>query len=210
MDSIIVVDQLKEWNFDVDGVEVVSGRDYLTDSRFSQRKRLRVFNLCNLSRYQSIGYYVSLLAEARGHRSLPNMIAMQDLKYQVLSRVIVEEVDALIQKSFRHLKSDQFTLSIYFERNVARQYDKLSKALSQLFQSPLLRVNFIYNKKWILQNVKVIALKDIPASHVFYVNAAAKAYFAKKRYRTPRAKNTSYSLAILVNPEENPPPSNKT
>ena len=35
MDSIIVVDQLKEWNFDVDGVEVVRALADVEDARAS-------------------------------------------------------------------------------------------------------------------------------------------------------------------------------
>ncbi len=38
---------------------------------------------------------------------------------------------------------------------------------------------------------------------------AARAYFSKQRYAAPRADHTKYDLAILVNPNESEPPSNR-
>ena len=57
----------------------------------------KVFNLCRSYRYQSLGYYVSLLAAARGHRPLPGVTAMQDLKSHHIIRHVSDELDRLIQ-----------------------------------------------------------------------------------------------------------------
>ncbi len=48
---------------------------------------MKLFNLCRSYRYQSSGYYVSLLAEARGHKPQPNVTAIQDLKSQTVVRL---------------------------------------------------------------------------------------------------------------------------
>ncbi|MGJ3241883.1 MAG: RimK-like ATPgrasp N-terminal domain-containing protein [Opitutales bacterium] len=37
-------------------------------------------------RYQTVGYYVSLLAEARGHRPVPDVATPQDFRSAVLKR----------------------------------------------------------------------------------------------------------------------------
>ena len=39
---------------------------------------VRIVNLCRTDRYQGRGYYVSLLAEARGHRALPEVKTLNE------------------------------------------------------------------------------------------------------------------------------------
>src|SRR5262245_25917086 len=122
--SIVVVDNPKKWNLDIPDVEVISAKTYLTDSRYSEIRNARVYNLCRSYRYQGLGYYVSLLAEARGHRVFPSVTTIQDLKTQAIFRVISDEIDQLIQTSFAKLRSEHYVLSIYFGKNIAKQYDK--------------------------------------------------------------------------------------
>ena len=50
---------------------------------------MRVFNLCRTYRYQTLGYYVSLLAAARGHRPLPTVATLQDLRSHTVVRIVV-------------------------------------------------------------------------------------------------------------------------
>ncbi len=45
-------------------------------------------------RYQSVGYYVSLLAEARGHKPLPSVSTIQDLKTPAVVKVLSEDLEA--------------------------------------------------------------------------------------------------------------------
>ena len=80
MKKIIVVREPKEWNLGVKGFEVVSSKDYLTDPKFASMRNVRVFNLARSYSYQSRGYYVSLLAEARGQKVIPSAKTILDLK----------------------------------------------------------------------------------------------------------------------------------
>jgi len=79
MSILIVVDNPRDWPLDIPGVSVVSARAYLTDPAFGEDHSVKAFNLCRSYRYQSLGYYVSLLAEARGHKPLPRVSTMEDL-----------------------------------------------------------------------------------------------------------------------------------
>src|SRR3990167_7816272 len=154
MQSIVVINKPKDWKFQIQDVEVVSAKAYLTDLKYSEISNLRVYNLCQSYRYQGIGYYVSLLAEARGHRSFPNITTMQDLKSQSIIRIISDELDKLTQRSLIRLKSTHFILNIYFGNNPSKQYENLSKQLYNLFQAPLLRAHFVFeDEKWQLQNI---------------------------------------------------------
>ena len=82
MNHLIILDSPSEWKIKIPGVEVYSARDYLTREEFRKRRNVKVYNLCKSYRYQTLGYYVSLLASARGHKPIPSVSTIQDLKSQ--------------------------------------------------------------------------------------------------------------------------------
>ena len=85
MRKLIVVDQPKDWEIDIKTAEVISSKDYLTNPMFSKKGNFRVFNLANEYKYQSIGYYVSMVAEARGHKPTPDIKNIVDFKAKTLT-----------------------------------------------------------------------------------------------------------------------------
>lgn len=209
MSILFVVNKPRNWPLNVPGVEVVSAREYLTEPRFPQSRKVKVFNLCRSYRYQSLGYYVSLLASARGHSPLPSIATIQDMKSVSIIRLVSEELEELIQSSLRPVQSNTFTLSVYFGRNLAKRYDRLSSQLFKLFQSPLLRAEFVYeDSQWQLTSIRPIPANEIPESHRPFVIEAATRYFENGGPSTPRKSRARYDLAILYNPEEKDPPSN--
>ena len=207
-DVLIVVEKPKLWALQLPGVERVSARAYLTDPSFAQRRGAKVFNLCRSYRYQSLGYYVSLLAEARGHRVLPSVTTIQDLKSRSLVRLISDDLDALIQRSLSSLASDDFVLSIYFGRNMARRHQRLARELFNLFPAPLLRATFSRHEGiWSLAGLRPVAVSEIPDEHREFVVESARTYFAGRRGPTRSRPATRFDLAILVDPQEAMPPS---
>lgn len=210
MQILIVVNDPDDWPLRVPGVEVVAARSYLADPRYSQLRRARLINLCRSYRYQSVGYYVSLLAEARGHKPQPSVATIQDMKSQTLARLYSEELDELLQQSLLPIRSKQFTLSIYFGRNVAKRYERLSMQLFNLFPAPLLRAHCVRDdNEWRLQRIAPIPVSDIPPQHREFATAAAAEYFNGHRRRIRRQEQMRYDLAILHNPEDKTPPSDK-
>ena len=207
MRQLIIVDNPKNWDFDIPGVDVVAAKTYLMDEMYSKLKRAKVYNLCKSYRYQTTGYYVSLLAAARGHTPIPNILTIQDFKSQTIIRVVSDELQELFQKSFSGLLSDSFTLSIYFGKNLAKRYDKLAARLFNQFQTPFLRAEFLKKDgEWILRTIHPISSNDIPEGHRDFIINVAQEYF-KKRSRSISKKQYAYDLAILVNPKEEFPPS---
>lgn len=207
MRHIIVVNNPKNWHLDIPGVDIVSAKAYLAESGYSEMKNVKVYNLCKSYKYQTVGYYVSLLASARGHKPFPNVLAIRDLKSQSILRIVSEELDELIQKSLKSIQTDRFTLSIYFGKNLAKKYDRLSKRLFLQFQSPLLRAEF--NRKentWLLKSLQPIASSDVPEEHYTFASEMAQEFFNRKNIGVVK-KEYQYDLAILVNPGELLPPS---
>jgi len=187
---------------------VVAAKEYITDPSYSELKAAKVFNLCRSYRYQSLGYYVSLLASARGHKPFPDVTTIQDMKTQSIIRVASDELDGLIQSSLAPIQSPEFVLSIYFGRNLARRHDPLSHHLFKLFPLPCLRAYFEHKKKgqWFLRGIRPIAASEIPDEHRDFVIEAAKDFFAKAAPRRRRAA-FRFDLAMLYDPEEKEAPS---
>lgn len=203
----IVVSTPRNWDFEIAGVEIVAARDYLTREERGAARGVRVYNLCRSYRYMSTGYYVSLLAEARDHRPLPSVNTLQDMRTPAVIRQVSEDLDDLIQRSLRPIKSKEFALSIYFGQNLAKRYHPLAIALFNLFPAPMLRAQFRRGKRWELQSISTLSSRDVPASHRPYVAEAADAFLGR-RIRRPRGRrNYRYDIAILHDPDEVASPS---
>lgn len=206
MGNLIVLDNPAEWPLEIPTAEIVAARAYLTDARFSALRRARVYNLCKSYRYQSNGYYVSLLAAARGHRPLPDVLTIQDMKNRVMLRP-ADELEVLVARSFADIAADRFDLSVYFGRNLAQRHARLSRALFNLFPVPLLRASFQRrHKQWRLMGLKPIPLGDIPASHREFLRETIESHFSR-RMPAREVPTSRYQLAMLVDPAETSPPS---
>lgn len=208
MNKYIVVNQPEKWKFSIDNITIISSQEYLTNAKYSLIKKARIFNLCKDYTYQTKGYYVSLLAEARGHLAIPTIKNLVDLKDLKLVKIVSEDFDDVIQQSLKNIKSREFVLSVYFGQNVAQKYKELSSLFYKHFQVPFLRVKFSFNTKWNIQSIKAISESEIPAEHLESIHEFANQYFAKKRYDTPKLIKSDFDLAILVNPNDPASPSN--
>jgi glutathione synthase/RimK-type ligase-like ATP-grasp enzyme len=205
MPKLIIVENPETWKFSVEDVEVISPDDYIADPAFQALKNLKVINLCKSYQYQSEGYYVSLLAEARGHKVLPGVSTIQDLRFPSILRDDSMDFDALIQSTFKSEPYDRVEFNIYFGGTLSENLDKLGRQLFQMVQAPSLRAVFSKKTKWVLQNIRPISLNEVPETDKPVLVTSLENYLLKKRdYRNDRKK---YDLAILVNPDDKNPPS---
>lgn len=204
----MVVSNPKHWPLKIDGVDVIQARRYLTDPAFTRVTDARVFNLCTDYSYQSTGYYVSLLAAARGHRPIPDVSTIRDLQSPSIIRLVSEDLDELMQRSLAPIKSDTFTLSIYFGRNLAKRYDRLALQLFNLFRAPLLRANFARTERtWQLQSVNPVGVSQVPDSHHDFVVRVASEFFSGRRRHVRAPRPPRFSMAILQSEGDLHPPS---
>src|SRR5690348_1374072 len=143
MSVLVVVNHPRDWPFEIAGTRIVTARDYLTDPAYSENQSARVLNLCRAERYQGRGYYVSLLAEARGHRPLPDVKTVEDLKSDTFVQAIAGKIDELANETLRHGTSDRFELDAYFGRDPAQAHQPLAEQLFANVRAPLLRSRFL-------------------------------------------------------------------
>lgn len=207
MPILIVTNSPDDWPAEIDDVQVVDARTYLTDPAYNDARGLKVFNLCRSYRYQSAGYYVSLVAEARGHKPQPSVTTLQDLKTAAIVRLVSDDLDSLMKQCLAPIRSERFTLSIYFGCNMAERYERLALHLFNQFQSPLLRAEFSRGDNgWQLKRVSTISANEVPQIHWPFVIEVARKHFAGRRGlgKKPRPR---FDLAILYKPDDPEPPS---
>ena len=96
MNKFLVVNQPEKWPVQLENISIIAAQDYLTNPLYAKIKNARVFNLSKNYSYQSKGYYVSLLAEARGHLAIPTVKNLVDLREPKLVKVISEEFDDVL------------------------------------------------------------------------------------------------------------------
>src|SRR5260221_11641753 len=123
---LIVVNNVKEWPFHIPGVEVVDAWSYLTRPEYGALRAVKLFNLCRSYRYQTAGYYVTLLAMARGHKPLPSITTIQDMKSQTMVRFVSDDLDDLIQQTLAPIHWEEFTPTVYFGRDLVKNTVRLS------------------------------------------------------------------------------------
>ncbi|MFH1727065.1 MAG: RimK family protein [Pseudomonadota bacterium] len=205
--NFIIVDNPTKFDLDITSTIIISAKDYLLDQKYSEIRNARIFNLCRSYKYQKIGYYVSLIAEARGHSAIPSVTTIQDFSFQSIIRIVTDELDEIIQKSFNKIIEKEYILYVYFGQTVRKEFEKLGKQIYQLFQAPFIKVNFAYNKKWYIQQIYPITFNAIIEEHKDIISQFANNYFSKKRFPKFKIQQYLYDIAILVNPDEESPPS---
>lgn len=213
---IVIVEKLKDWNSYYPVEQLMTPKDYLVnwdEGRFEKdgnKERIKIINLCRNYKYLSHGYYCSLLAEARGHSVIPSVKAVNDLSRSFLYNLQTEDLDMAIQKAFKNQNpSEGFSITIFFGRTDREQLQDVARQVFDLFPAPILHVDFEWNKKWEIHSIRTGSLNALSNTDEDKF-AAALDHYSGKIWRKPKAKKKyRYDLAILHNPNDALPPSDK-
>ena len=138
--NICVVENVRHWKKRVPQIEFISVNDYLFGNEWQDLRPLKIINLANNYGYLGSGYYVSLVAEARGHKVIPNISTMQALSKKEFYLIETDDLNAQIQKDLANITDNKYELSVYFGRNVSKKYEKLSRMFFNVFPSPFFKV----------------------------------------------------------------------
>ncbi len=210
---VIVVEKLSDWGQYYPSDNVVSATDYLKEEirGEEEEERVQVINLCRSYKYLGVGYYVSLLAEARGHKVIPSVRTINDLRRRSLYGVDIEDLNAQLAKFLPDDSRDatDFGLLVYFGQT---SYTPLADLVRQVFESypcPIMRLEFERQRVWQIAAIKPAGLNTLSDNQEDAFAAALEA-FSRKIWRKPRARRKfRYDIAMLQDPSEAMPPSNK-
>jgi glutathione synthase/RimK-type ligase-like ATP-grasp enzyme len=210
MKVLFVVERAQQWPFEIADAGVATARAYLTDPAYGSGIQPQLVNLCRVDRYQGRGYYVSLLAEARGHRPLPDVKAIEDLQVDAQVKTLAARLGELAGKSIQHQASDRFEIDAYFGHDPAEVHAELAGQLFAIVQAPLVRAQFKReNGAWKLDKLTAIGVADIPPQHRPFLLKAATQFVAGDGAAQPDgARSETPRVAILRDPAEQDRPSN--
>ena len=209
--TLLVVDNLSDWNPYYPSDQVITFETYLATGQGESEQRVRVINLCSSYSYLSDGYYCSLLAEARGHHVIPSVKVLNDLGKKALYQLQLEDLSPTLTRAFKSRvnPNNEITLLSYFGTTADPAFQELARQLFDRFSCPVLEVSLVFRQQWEINGLKPVSHRvlDDPQQTVF---AEALDKFSKKVWRKGRARKAArYDLAMLINPEEQLPPSNR-
>jgi len=209
--QIVIVEQRSDWKTRYPDAIVVLAKDYVSLQEYFKLKDLRVINLCRSYRYRSLGYYCSLLAEARRHRVIPSVRTITDLQSKSIYGLSIDDLHEMVQKSVMTRKDmppgHTFSMYVNFGHCDDEAFRDFSRQLFDIFACPILKVDFKLDGKWQISTIRATSLQSLPEDQeAFFVEGFNS--HSSKRWRTPRAKRVSrYDIAMLHDPQEKLPPS---
>ncbi|HEX4827627.1 MAG TPA: RimK-like ATPgrasp N-terminal domain-containing protein, partial [Xanthobacteraceae bacterium] len=141
---VILVDQPKDLPNAETPHKVITTSEYLARPRLFDMGRPKLVNLARSYAYQSKGYYASLLAEARGHRVMPTVETMLELREAKLYEHALPKLEDELNRCARRADfqpEGEFKLLVCF--GIARdpRFESFGRLLFDWFRCPALEVN---------------------------------------------------------------------
>lgn len=201
--TIVVVDDSSS---DLSSVaaEVITFERYLADYPKKGEPKTRIINLCDTEHYLSRGYYCSLLAEARRHKVLPSVSTINDLRAFGSESIAFTSLGKLSLDA----STPEECLVFFGDANVP-ELTTLGRRIFDRYPAPILRVRFENRNGAHSIAVERLALSQLDADQCrAFLGALEK--FTQDVWRAPVSRGRlRWDLAILVNPDEPTPPSDR-
>ncbi|MGM0536355.1 MAG: RimK family protein [Pseudomonadota bacterium] len=213
----IVVDRLEDWQPYYPSEDLITADDFLDQDRYqrggdAQDRTTHVINLCSELDYLGTGYYVSLLAQARGQRSLPTVETLNALGRKALVDLQLDGLAPLLGDLARQgsLPGDQLALRVLFGECREPGLARLARRLFERLPCPLLEARLVRRHAvWRLTRLRPLRLRDLAAAEQDLFASALNRH-SRKVWRSPKARRRyRFDMAILVDPQEALPPSNR-
>ena len=209
---VLLVDKPTAFPWDAAGRVLMSGRDYIARADLAKDRTLKVINLSNDLSYLGMGYYCSLLAEARGHRVVPSAGTLLDIARRDRRRAALEVLSAALRKTMARLKDEPeqaFSLTVFFGHPCDPRFRVLARQAFDRFRTPILRLSIRWDQGWYVHSVTSLTLGDLRPEHEERFVSALDAY-TRGAWRAPKeAAAPRYALAILHDPKDPLPPSDR-
>lgn len=207
----LIVDQMENWSPYYTTEQVITAHSYLTSEDY-RRSKCQIYNLCGEFNHRSTGYYCSLLAQAREHNIMPSVKTINQLTTNTSIKLNVD-VALKAQVYLNQILSEDistFKLQVYFGSTKITELQKLARKVFESYPAPILEIEFDRSLNWQIKNIRLVALTELNDEQQDEFSLALD-NFSTKVWRKPRnSRSTRYDLAILIDPQETLPPSNKS
>lgn len=178
---------------------------YLKDYPKLNEPKLRIVNLCDTEKYLSVGYYCSLLAEARQHRVVPSVQTLNAMRNEVTVPISDQWLSRAELKAVREL-TQPLDMVVCLGTSQIDTFRWLGQKVFQTYPVPIIKVKILpLEQKITIEKCSLSPLEDSSKAFVVQQLKELRGVWRKKRMH----KAYRWDMAILINPEEPTPPSNK-
>ena len=203
---LVVVDHAQDWSALGHDCTVIEADDFLAAG--APDDGALVINLCRSYKYLSVGYYCSLMAQARGQQVLPSVKTINDLSRKAIYTLDTGELDRALDDALGAAGGApmpvEFSLDIRFGKTDYTPLADLARRIFDTFPAPLLRVEFARGDEW---HIAAIRMQG-PGERERQACRAALRDYATPARRAPAARRYRYRIAVLHDANEELAPSN--
>jgi glutathione synthase/RimK-type ligase-like ATP-grasp enzyme len=187
---------------------VVTSDDYVARPYMFAGAPQKVINLARSYRYQTAGYYCSLLAEARGHRVLPSVETILELSSRNHYAHALPELEEALNRDARSTGDGApKSLFVAFGRPDAAGFEQFAELLFDWYRAPALTVTLKGDEWHSIARIELTPITRFSAAQQALFTQALKAHTARK-WRAPRQRPAPrYSIAVLHDAKDPLPPS---
>lgn len=192
-------------------VRLMTAADYLARPELSDGVK-QIINLCPVEEYLSQGYYVSLLARARGQRAIPNIDTVSGLIWKKIYRKYLGELTELIKdKVPAGVKADKqghLAIEVHFGQVKQEWAKRMAARAYRIFPAPILEVMLSQeNGNWQAEYIWPLSIAAIDEPDMGRFVSGVTDFVNNRRNPVYRRRKASFDLAILYDPDEKLPPS---
>ena len=206
----ILLDNLEDWEPYYKTSSLLTASDYLQGRAFG-KEAMTVINLSGDYSNNSEGYYCSLLAQARGHKVIPSVETINKLDTGSGIRMsgALQKLCHQWMRKNGIAEGENWHFTIYFGQCREKGLERIARFIFDNYPAPILRVEMNTRQRNQIEAVQTLPLSSLAGDEQDCFASALDA-FNKKIWRTPRmSRHSRFSLAILHDPKEKLPPSNK-
>jgi glutathione synthase/RimK-type ligase-like ATP-grasp enzyme len=207
---VILVDQPKDLPNADTPHKVITTSEYLARPRLFDMARPKLVNLARSYAYQSKGYYASLLAEARGHRVVPTVETMLELREAKLYEHALPELEDELNRCARRADLQfeaEFKLLVCFGLCRDSRLESFGRLLFDWFRCPALEVT-VEPGTWLsIDRIRPRNITRLANGEAAFLRDSLHQH-TRREWRDPKARAVAkYDLAVLYDPNEKLPPS---
>lgn len=207
--TIVVVDH-QDQLFDSELLTVITFEQYLSDYPKLNERKTRVINLCDTEHYLSRGYYCSLLAEARSHKVLPSLCTINDLRHfanDTKTGLVVP-----VPEGFSDLVAFGETVEClaFFGSVELDAWKKIAKRIFGKYPAPIINIRISKDENGLKIVIERRALAQLSSDDRGKFTEQLNSFTNLQWRKNNSQRQGRWDMAILVNPDELHPPSDKS
>jgi glutathione synthase/RimK-type ligase-like ATP-grasp enzyme len=223
---LIIVENREQFRWPGVEADIMTAAEFVADASGARRM---VINLCRDYRYLGLGYYCSLLAEARGQTVYPKVQAILRLRskprrrsrkrslaeddrplHAALARLPVPLTEPPARPSEVPRRETKLRLAVYLGHTANKLFRGLARRLFRLIGCPLMAVSLVRDSgSWRLDQVTPLGLDNIPrADDTLFLKALADCAEPAVPARIVRVR-PAFRLGVLHDQHEKLSPSRR-